>query len=378
MEKVFRGIDLESRAAEVRVSGGKIESVRPVPAEAGMPRIFPVLVDLQHNGALGHAYNNLTEDSGPELSSIARHLLANGVGRVLATLTTADYPRLTRGAGALGKLLDSDPLLGTLFPGIFHEGVFISPDAGWRGGHEPSFILPPDWEKFQQLNELSGNRVRVVNIAPEVPGAMEFIRKAVKAGIRVSFGHCHPTAEQIHEAADCGGTMLTHFANGAAPQIHRFQNPFWGFLDEPRLAAGLVGDGFHLPPEVVRVALHCKGEENCYMVSDANIYSGCKPGLYHRIGGLDCVIEPNGFIHVAGQEILAGAWFQQNRSVRFLVEKCGLPLETAWKLCSVYPARIAGIPLPRLEAGEEASFVIVRGCEVEKTIFRGDEYRALS
>ena len=89
MDKVFRGIDLESRAVEVRISGGKIESVRPVPAEAGMPRIFPVLVDLQQNGALGHAYNNLTEDSGSELSDIARHLLTNGVGRVLATLTTA-------------------------------------------------------------------------------------------------------------------------------------------------------------------------------------------------------------------------------------------------------------------------------------------------
>ena len=90
------------------------------------------------------------------------------------------------------------------------------------------------------------------------------------------------------------------------------------------------------------------------------------------------MIEPNGFIHVAGQEILAGAWFQQNRSVQFLVEKCGLPLETAWKLCSVYPARIAGLTLPLLKAGEEASFVIVRGCKVEKTIFMGEEHSALS
>ena len=108
------------------------------------------------------------------------------------------------------------------------------------------------------------------------------------------------------------------------------------------------------------------------MVSDANIYSGCAPGLYHRIGGLDCVIEPNGYIHVAGQEILAGAYFQQNRCVEFLTDTCNFNFIESWKMCSVYPAQIAGIHLPELKVGEEASFVIYPDNAQPCMVFRGE------
>ncbi len=368
---IYQGITLDGEAVEIRVNGEEIEAVRAIPPVPGLPRLLPVLVDLQQNGALGHAYNNLNGDGRSELRIIAEHLLRNGVGRVLATFTTAEYSRLKTAAATLRKVLDGDPVLNSLFAGIFHEGVFISRDRGWRGGHVPDFILEPDWEKFRQLNRLSGGRVRMVNIAPEEPGALDFIGKAAASGVRVSLGHCKPDSETIHEASRRGASMVTHFGNGAAPEIHRFANPFWGFLDDPALSLGLIGDGFHLPPEIVRTALRCKGPEHCFMVSDANIYSGCKPGLYHRIGGLDCVIEDNGFIHVHGQEILAGAWFQQNRSVEFLVETCRIPFDTAWRLCSVTPAALAGLSLPMLRAGEEASFVIYSYNKIQRTVFKG-------
>ncbi|MCI5778801.1 MAG: hypothetical protein MR051_03135 [Lentisphaeria bacterium] len=374
MMRKYQGITLDGTAVELTVEGGIIRRVGSVAATPGLPRLLPVLVDLQHNGALGQAYNNITADDAEALRRIAGHLLRHGVGRVLATFTTADYPRLKRAAAALRGHFEADALLNTLFPGIFHEGVFISPDRGWRGGHDPEFIHDPDWEEFRKLNELSGDRVRVVNVAPERPGALDFIAKAAASGIRVALGHCHPDSGTIHEAARAGASMVTHFANGAAPEIHRFHNPLWGFLDDPGLAPGLVGDGFHLPPEVVRTALRSKGVEHCFMVSDANIYSGCEPGLYHRIGGLDCVIEKNGFIHVADQEILAGAWFQQDRCVEFLTRRCGADFETAWKLASVFPARIAGIDLPLLREGDEASFVICAGERIQRTVFRGTEY----
>lgn len=372
---VYRGITLEGEAVEVTVSGPVIASVTPAGRTPGLPRLLPALVDLQHNGALTHAYNNLTEDSGGELEEISAHLRRNCVGRVLATFTTADYPRLRRAAAALGRMLGENKEASSLFAGIFHEGVFISPDPGWRGGHAPEFIKSPDWDEFSRLNELSGGRVRMVNVAPEAEGAMDFIRHASSAGIKVALGHCHPDTAVIRKAAACGATAVTHFANGAAPEIHRFRNPFWGFLDTEELSLGLVGDGFHLPPEVVHVALKCKTPEKCFMVSDANIYSGCAPGLYHRIGGLDCVIEENGFIHVAGQEILAGAWFQQNRCVEFLTGRCGVGFDIAWKMCSVTPARIAGIALPMLKKGDEATFVVYPEGGKPELVFRGERTR---
>lgn len=370
----YKGITLDRKAVEVTVSGSRISEVREIPFDSELPRILPPLVDLQHNGALGHAFNRLAGDAGTALRTIGTHLLRNGVCRVLATFPTAPYENLMRAAEAIGNVLDDDAELNKLFCGIFHEGVFISPDAGWRGGHKVEYIMPPDWEKFSSLNRISGNRVKMVNVAPEVEGCMKFIEKASENGILVALGHCHPDSETIHQAADRGARVVTHFANGAAPDIHRFKNPFWGFLADERLSLGLVGDGFHLPKEVTQVAVKVKGASNCFMVSDANIFSGCKPGVYQRVGGMDCQIEANGFIHVVDSEILAGAWFQNNRSADYLVNVCGMDFETAWCMCSTVPAKIAGIEVPALAKGEEASFVIARGTEILKTVFCGKEY----
>lgn len=375
---IYQGVLLDGQAVQITVSGQKIASVAAMPGGAELPRLLPVLVDLQQNGALGHAFNLMSKENIDGLRAIARHLLQNGVGRILATLTTCPYEKLSIACAALKTLLDENPELNRLFAGIFHEGVFISPKAGWRGGHAPEYIRPPDWDCLQRLNELSGYRIRMVNVAPEEPGGLEFISAAAKAGIIVAIGHCCPDTDTIRRAADCGASVVTHFANGAAPEIHRFHNPFWGFLDEERLRLGLVGDGFHLLPEIVRVALKVKGQQSCFMVSDANMHSGRPPGAYQRIGGVDCIIEPNGFIHLPDAQILAGAWFQNNRGVEFLVNQVGLCFEDAWRLCSTTPARIANIDLPDLRAGSEATFVQARFQDgkltIEKTLLLGSEY----
>lgn len=374
--KSYEGILLDGRAVRIGVCGETIVSAEPISRTPGMVRLLPVLVDLQQNGALGRAFNNLHENAQNDLEIIGNHLLKNGVGRVLATFTTTDYSILQTAATAMREILDHDERLNRLFFGIFHEGVFISPDYGWRGGHDPQFILRPDYRKFSDLQERSGNRIRMINLAPETEGAMEFISLAAEAGVKVALGHCHPSSEVIREAVARGATMVTHFANGAAPEIHRFKNPFWEFLSNESLSLGLVGDGFHLPVEVTRTALAAKGVEHCFMVSDANIHSGRKPGIYQRIGGEPCQIEANGFIHVVNSEILAGAWFQNNRSVEYLVNCVGIPFETAWKLCSTIPARLVGIDLPDLSPGAEASFVraeFAGGLHLHQVVFRGEE-----
>jgi N-acetylglucosamine-6-phosphate deacetylase len=377
-QKFYRGIDLNNTAIELVVEDDMITAVRPIAADSSLPWLLPSLVDLQHNGALEIAYNNLAENAPAQLRQVAEHLIRNGIGRCLATFTTCPYERLNTAAKAFDQALCAEKILEALFPGIFHEGVFISPKAGWRGGHDPAYILPPDWEKFSRLQELADGRIRLVNIAPEEPGALDFIRKAHAAGIKVALGHCCPDTATIAAAVKAGASMVTHFGNGSSPEIHRFHNPFWGFLDQAGLALGLVGDGFHLPPELVRVALRCKGIDNCFMVSDANIYSGCIPGTYQRIGGLDCVIEKNGFIHVVGQEILAGAWYQNNRSVEFLVNQVGLNFLDAWKLCSTIPAKLIGIDLPQLQPGDEATFVQARfdkqTLHIEQSVFCGKNH----
>lgn len=374
----YKGVTLTGEYLEITVNGNKIDEVKIISPVSGLPYLLPPLVDLQHNGALGLAYNNLNDRTPDQLRRVAELLIRNGIGRVMATLTTAPYELLCTAAKTFNKTLNCDREMARLFSGLFHEGVFISPKQGWRGGHVPKYIIAPDWGKFQRLNEFSGGRVKLVNIAPEEPGALNFIDRAVKAGVKVALGHCCPDTVIINEAVKRGASMVTHFANGVAPLIHRFKNPLWGFLDNDALALGLVGDGFHLPPEVVRIALQVKGMDKCFMVSDANIYSGCAPGFYQRLGGCDCVIEPNGFIHLPDQDILAGAWFQNNRSVEFLINEVGLDFSEAWKMCSLSPAKLMGLSLPEFRKGEEATFVLARfeqkNLEIEKTVFCGKEF----
>lgn len=380
MDTVFyEGITIDGKSVRVGVKNNAISSVCEIKYNEDLPDLLPVLVDAQHNGSLGISFNSLDENNAPgDLQKIAEYMLSHGTGRVLATLPTASGETLEKSASAIGKVLDNNETLNRFYAGIFHEGVFISPQKGWRGAHDPAFIRQPDYSFIARLNALSGNRIKVVNVAPEEPGGLDFIKNAVSDGIKVAIGHCAPDTDTIKAAVKAGAEIVTHFANGAAPEIHRFKNPFWGFLSEERLALGLIGDGFHLPPEVVKTAIAAKGCSKCFMVSDASAFAGCPPGEYCRNGGVSAKIEDNGFIHVIGQDILAGAYFQNDRSVEYLVNNSIVDFKTAWKMCSIIPAEICGITLPDITVGAEASFVISRfengKLNILKTIFCGREY----
>lgn len=376
-EKNYSGRLTDGRCVRVAVRGTQIASVTPLADDPALPYLLPPLVDLQQNGACGTYFNELERQGIGRLEVIARHLRRHGVGRCQLTLTTYDPEGQERTAALLDRKLSADADLATLFFGIFHEGYYISPQDGWRGAHAREWVVPPDYERFRRLDALTGHRIRVVNVAPEEPGGLDFIQRAVRDGKVAAIGHCAPSAEIVREAALRGATLVTHFGNGAAPMVHRFKNPFWAFMDEPKLKLGLICDGFHLPGEVVRVALKIKGRENCFPVSDASGYAGMPAGEYGIFGHRSFVIEPNGFLHIAGSELLSGAWFQQDRCVEFLVRQGKLPFLDAWEMCSLQPARLAGITLPSLAAGAEASFVLARwddGVVIEQSVHLGAEY----
>ena len=347
---------------EVEVRGSRIHRIHPLSEDrwsGDLPYLLPVLVDLQHNGALGAYYGEIPEMGVTKLRDIAAHLRRRGVGRCLLTLVTQERSELVRVAAFLGQVLGSHRELERLFFGIFHEGVFISPRDGWRGAHAPAWIERPDWDRLREIDDLTGGRIQLVNVAPEEPGGLEFIERAVAAGKKIALG----------------ATMVTHFGNGAASQIHRFENPLWTFLDREELTLGLICDGFHLPGSIVRIAMKCKGREKCLPVSDASGCSGLLPGAYDILGGRRIEITPSGRVHMAATpDILAGGWFQQDRSVEFLVREAGFTFLEAWDQCSRVPARAVGLTLPSMAEGEEASFVLARwddGLVIEKAVHAG-------
>lgn len=374
----YKGRTGKGMAVEVAVEGARIRSVSPLkhtPGDKDLPYILPVLVDLQHNGALGRYYGEIPDADTEKLREIAAFLRRHGVGRCLLTLVTQERSGIERTAAFLGKTLDTDRELSRLFFGVFHEGIFISPKDGWRGAHMREWVAPPEWERLRRVDELLGGRISLINVAPEEPGGLDFIEHAIAAGKIISLGHCCPATEIIAEAIARGASMVTHFGNGAASQIHRFKNPFWDFLDRDELSLGLVCDGFHLPASLVRIALKCKGREKFLPVSDASGYSGMPPGEYNTAGGRRIAITPAGRIHMASTpEVLSGAWFQQDRCVEFLVREAGFTFLEAWEQCSRIPARAIGLQLPALAEGEEASFILARwqdGVRIEQAVYAG-------
>jgi len=369
----------DGTAVTIDVAEGRIAALTPRPYDPALPHVLPILVDLQHNGALGFDFSKIDQCGIGALRQIATFMRRHGVGRCLPTLVTHSHETLAGAVTAFDQWLASDPSLAQLFRGLFSEGCYISPRDGWRGVHNPQWIRPPDWEQLTTLDRLSGNRIRMVNLAPEEPGGLDFVAQAVAAGKLVALGHCCPDAATVRAAAARGASLVTHFGNGAAASIPRFDNPFWAMLNEPRLRLGLIGDGFHLPPDLVGTAMRAKGPEGCFMVSDAAHISGCPAGRYDNIYAAPSVIEPNGHLHLADSTMLAGAWFQLDRSVEWLVQTQGLSLREAWRYCSEIPARILGEALPQLDVGTEASFVLAHwenGLVIDQSLHNGTPYLA--
>jgi N-acetylglucosamine-6-phosphate deacetylase len=369
MVHTYQGRTLEGVSVEVTVEGSIIRSVRPLQSESPLPLIAPPLVDLQQNGALGRAFNQLHEDP-TVLTTVAAHVRRHGVGRLLATFTTYPYERQRESLAEFNRQLSADRDLERLYCGAFFEGIYMSREEGWCGAHPPEYMRDPNWREWAALHEASGGRIRLFNIAPERPHAIETIREAVRHGLRVAMGHCGPDADTIRRAVDAGADLVTHLGNGAPTLVHRHRNPFWTWLADERVKIGLIADGVHLPGDFLLAAIAAKGRDKVYLVSDASWFSGMPAGDY---GGF--MIVESGVCRLKGA--LAGSWFQADRCVERMCE-LEWPLADAWRQQSVTPAKILGLPLPGLAAGEPAEFVLAswsphEGLRLEQVVALGRE-----
>lgn len=371
MVTTYKGSTLEGEPITVTVEGSMVRSVQPLQPGRQLPLIAPPLVDLQQNGALGHAFNKLHED--PEvLTTVAAHVRRHGVGRMLATFTTYPYARQLESLAEFDRQLTANDDLERLFFGAFFEGIYMSREEGWRGAHNPEYMRDPDWREWSALHEASGGRIRVFNIAPERPHAIETIREAVRCGLRVAMGHCSPDADTIRRAVDAGADLVTHMGNGAPLFVHRHENPFWTWLAEPRVKIGLIADGHHLPGDFLLAAIAAKGRDKVFLVSDACEYAGMPPGDYGEV-----VIGEGCRCGMKGGKLLAGAWHQADRCVERMCE-LGWPLADAWRQQSVIPAKIIGHRLPELAVGQPAEFVLAswspgEGLRLEQVVSHGRE-----
>ncbi|HEX6210705.1 MAG TPA: N-acetylglucosamine-6-phosphate deacetylase, partial [Methylomirabilota bacterium] len=191
--------------------------------------------------------------------------------------------------------------------------------------------------------EAAEGRIRLVTVAPEVPGVLPLIERLVADGVRVAIGHTAASPAQIAEAVMAGATMSTHLGNGCAQMLPRHPNVIWEQLAADELTAGLIVDGHHLPGSTVKSMIRAKGPERVVLVTDATAASGQPPGEY-VLGNVRVRLDETGRVAVPGQPNLAGSALSLDRAVANTVRFTGLPIEDVLAMASTQPAKYLGVP----------------------------------
>jgi N-acetylglucosamine-6-phosphate deacetylase len=311
---------IESVAASTRVTGW---------------HIAPAWIDLQVNGFAGVDYN---DPSAPqdEIGRSIRTLFSTGVARFYPTVITGAPQAMEAALRNLSCAKEALPE-GAAIEGFHVEGPHISPEDGPRGAHPRSWVRKPDLDEFRRWQEATQNRVRIVTLSPEWPGAAAYIEQIVAEGVVASIGHTQATAAQIADAVSAGATLSTHLGNGAHAVLPRF-NYIWEQLAEDRLMAGFIVDGIHLPRTFLRAAVRAKGIERSVLVTDAVAPAGCAPGRY-RLGELAVELTPDGRVILAGQQRLAGSALRMDRAIGNLIRLAHVSLGDAVRLATVNAAK---------------------------------------
>jgi N-acetylglucosamine-6-phosphate deacetylase len=282
---------------------------------------------------------------------------AHGVCGFCPTLVTNAFGALKHGLATLVQACESDPVVKAAVP-VFHlEGPYISGEDGPRGAHPRQHVRPPDWDEFRRLQDAAGGRVRLVTLAPEHDGALEFIEQLVAAGVVVALGHTAADGQRIRAAIAAGARLSTHLGNGAHALLPRHENYIWEQLAADELWASIISDGQHLPPAVVRCLLRVKTPARTILTCDASSLAGLPPGRY-REWDQDFDVLPEGKIVLGGTGYLAGSWAFTDLCISNIMRFTGVALHDAVDMAGARPRELLGLPPRRLEAGAPADLVV--------------------
>jgi N-acetylglucosamine-6-phosphate deacetylase len=275
------------------------------------------LVDLQANGYAGVDFN----DEGVTPAAIDHALAAMlraGVCHVLPTLISAAAETLAARLAALDRAVAGSRLGRLMVPGFHLEGPFLSPLPGYAGCHPPAAMIAPDLALLDRLQAQAERPILLLTLAPELPGAIGFIRAATARGVAVAIGHTAADRDTIGAAAAAGAVLSTHLGNALPQPLPKFDNPLMAQLAEDRLMASVIADGLHIPPHALAVMARAKDARRLVLVTDATAAAAAAPGTY-RLAGMAIERPADGSVRLAGTERLAGSALTLDQAVRNLV-----------------------------------------------------------
>jgi N-acetylmuramic acid 6-phosphate etherase/N-acetylglucosamine-6-phosphate deacetylase len=324
--RLFLG-EVFSGPGAVQVEDGRIIAILPgetrgdIVLEHGF--LSPGLIDLHNNGAFGV---DCATASADEWDLFIESLTARGVTSVLPTIITAAIPALQDGAARVAEAMARHPAI----LGLHLEGPFLAPEK--RGAHQRSALRMPDAAAVDEI--LSLPALRLVTLAPELPGALAAIARLKSAGVLVSLGHTGADAAMMRAAADAGATIVTHVFNAQSAMSHRAPGAPGVALTDPRLAPCLIADAVHVDPAILALAFNAC--PRAIAVTDSILIAGLEPGETRPFGGAPATLGPKG-VGLRPDGTIAGAGIILDEGLRRLIA-AGVAPETALAAATSRPA----------------------------------------
>jgi N-acetylglucosamine-6-phosphate deacetylase len=314
--------------------------------------VLPGFVDIHVHGGGGASFTE--GDAGDALRAAAFHR-RHGSTRIVASLVTAPVDELTERAAMLADLADEG-----VIDGIHLEGPFLS--SVRCGAQDPRYLIDPDLGAFERMRVAARGHLRMITIAPELPGAMELIRATVAAGVVAAVGHTDATAEVTAAAVEAGASHATHLFNGMRPLDHRQPGPPGALLDAAaagRVTCEAICDGTHLHDMTIRLIARAGG---LVLVTDAMAAAGMPDGDYHL--GQQAVTVAGGVARLAegvpGAGSIAGSTATTAHVVRHAITSAGLPVTEVSTAASGSPAKVVGLAgAGVLVPGADADLVVL-------------------
>ena len=357
--------DIRSRSAKEVSSGATL-------VEFPDAVLVPGFVDIHMHGGAGL---DVMRASSSDLPRLGKFLTTHGVTGYFATTVAAPLDAtcaaLERLADAIetparnGDSVQARPL------GIHLEGPFLSHKR--RGVHPPENLLAPTLAIFERLWQAARGHVRMLTIAPEIPGALEVITEAARRKVCASLGHSDAEMPVAQAAVKAGARHATHTFNAMRPLDHRDPGIIAEVLTDDQLTADIIVDGIHVAPPVVKIFLEMKGRERAVLITDAISATGMPDGRY-QLGPIEVDVKDG---KCTSNGSLAGSVLTMDRAVRNVTEFSGWSLRDAVQAATLNPARAAGLSGHHgsLTRGAEANFVVLTaGGKVLKTIVGGQGF----
>ena len=330
--------------------------------------VVPGLIDIHAHGALGKDAMDGTWDA---IHTLGRFFATHGVTSYLPTIWTSTPELMMKAIDNVANC--PQPEDGARHLGVHVEGPYLN--VKYRGAQIKELIRMPDPLEYRKW--FDSGIVRLVTIAPENPGALEFIDKAVKQGVKFAIGHSGASYEQVVEAADHGLNQATHLFNGMLGLHHRKPGTAGGVLMDERIYAQIIADGVHVHPAMIKLSVRAKGISKIILITDSIRGAGLPDGYYDNYGQQFTVKNGIARTPMGG---LSGSTLTLNKAIKNMMKFASLPLNDVLPMATSVPAEAMGWQDQRgvLKPGADADVVVLNEIfNVEKTFVLGNEVYSL-